>query len=127
MRVRGSCNCGAVRFSVTDPLARTTACHCGQCRKQSGHYWASAAAPEENYDIQGEPRWYESSPTAKRAFCSVCGCFLFWKAHAEREMSFSLGALDGDAKKMRLTENIFYDCKGEYYDVADDLPKRGSW
>jgi hypothetical protein len=37
----GSCLCGAVKFTVEGELAGPDACHCGQCRKTSGHYWAS--------------------------------------------------------------------------------------
>jgi hypothetical protein len=38
---RGSCLCGEVRFTVASALPAPDACHCHQCRKQSGHFWAS--------------------------------------------------------------------------------------
>ena len=44
MKIRGSCECGEVTFSVTGPLSPTFACHCSQCRKTSGHYWAATVA-----------------------------------------------------------------------------------
>ena len=33
---KGSCLCGAVHFEVRGPLGPPDACHCTQCRKQSG-------------------------------------------------------------------------------------------
>ena len=37
----GSCLCGGVAFEMRGPLEPVTACHCIQCRKQTGNYWAS--------------------------------------------------------------------------------------
>ena len=34
----GSCLCGAVAFEITGPLRPVIACHCHQCRKQTGTY-----------------------------------------------------------------------------------------
>ena len=116
----GSCNCGAVRFTVDGGEQSVTACHCGQCRKQSGHHWASGYAPMDKFQIEGTPRWYSASPTAKRGFCAICGCFLFWKAHDEDGMSFSLGAIDGPTG-LRLQKHIFTADKGDYYDIADGV------
>ena len=118
----GSCNCGNIAFSV-DADDRATACHCGQCRKQSGHYWASGEAPADAFAIRGDVRWYEASPTAKRGFCPTCGAFLFWKHKDEDKMSFSLGAVDGPTG-LRLQRHIFTAYRGDYYDIADGVPHR---
>jgi len=120
--LNGSCNCGAVTFSVV-PEDRATACHCGQCRKQSGHHWVSGQAAVDAFDITGNVTWYEASPTATRGFCPVCGCWLFWKAHDEDKMSFSLGVIDGPTG-LSLQRHIFVSDKGDYYDLNDDLPKK---
>ncbi len=37
----GSCLCGAVRYTVDAEFTGANACHCSQCRRQSGHYWAA--------------------------------------------------------------------------------------
>lgn len=118
--LKGSCNCKAITFTVTGPCDSVAACHCGQCRKQSGHYWAAAYAPVDQITIQGQPRWYEASATAKRGFCGTCGAFLFWKAHDEDGMSFALGALDGETGLM-MEKHIFVADKGDYYQIADGL------
>ncbi len=119
---KGHCLCEAVTFTVTGPLGRATACHCGQCRKQSGHHWASSSAAEADIAITGKVKWYAASTTAKRGFCETCGSFLFWKAHDEDRISFALGALDAPTG-VRLESHIFVADKGDYYDIADNLPQ----
>ena len=76
--LKGSCQCGIVRFDVTDVPTAPTACHCVQCRKQSGHYLASANVPKASVSITGVEHltWYQSSEKVKRGFCSKCGSWL---------------------------------------------------
>lgn len=118
----GHCLCGAVTFTVNAEPTGASACHCGQCRRQSGHVWASAQAPENAVEISGPVRWHEASATAKRGFCPTCGSFLFWKAHDEDHLSFSLGSLDTPTGA-RLEKHIFVADKGDYYEIADGLPQ----
>ncbi len=120
--LKGSCLCKAVTFDVTAEN-RATACHCSQCRKQSGHYWGSGQAHLDDVAITGEVRWFEASAKAKRGFCPTCGSFLFWKAHDEDKISFSLGVIDGPTG-LTLQRHIFTGDKGDYYDIADGLPQR---
>ena len=121
--LEGSCLCGNVTFRVTGAPRGVSACHCGQCRKQSGHVWSSAYVPEADLEISGEVTWYEATPAAKRGFCGTCGAFLFWKAHDEDTMSFALGALDGPTG-LKLEKHIFTADKGDYYDIADGVPQK---
>jgi hypothetical protein len=57
-----SCFCGAVRFSVAAGLAAPNACHCGMCRKTSGHYFASAEVKKADLQLHSAEalRWYGS-------------------------------------------------------------------
>ena len=116
----GSCLCGDVRFELRGPLDGVIACHCTQCRKQSGHYWAAMQVPDDALTITGEVRWYEASPIAKRGFCPTCGSFLFWKGHAEDDTGVALGALDGPTG-LKLERHIFTADKGDYYDITDTV------
>ncbi len=121
--MRGSCLCGAVRFEAPDDPKGASVCHCGQCRKQSGHVWSSAFAPETEVRVAGEVRWYASSPEARRGFCPVCGSFLFWTRDGEGTMSFALGAIDGPTG-LTLEKHIFTRSKGDYYEIADGVPQK---
>lgn len=118
--MRGSCLCGAVSFAVHAPAQGFVVCHCDQCRRQSGHVWASAHVPDEALVIGGTPRWYHSSDSARRGFCPVCGSFLFWKHVGDPHISFALGAVDGPTQA-KLKKHIFTASKGDYYDITDDL------
>ena len=68
MTARGSCLCGAVSYKVDASLRDVHACHCTQCRKQSGHYVAAAAAPRAAVEIEGAESvtWYVSTPGVRR-------------------------------------------------------------
>lgn len=116
----GSCNCGAIRFSAKGTLCPPAACHCSQCRKQSGHFWASVRVLDDDLIIDGTPSWYQSSKSARRGFCPTCGAFLFWKSDADPDTSVALGAIDG-ATGLGLTRHIYTGEKGDYYDL---LPSR---
>lgn len=118
--LNGSCLCGGVTFSATGTARDPAACHCSQCRKQSGHYWAAVNVPMGGFDVQGDVRWYNASQAAKRGFCPTCGSFLFWKGHDEDEMGVALGALDGPTG-LRLHRHIFTEDKGDYYDITDNV------
>ena len=120
--ITGQCLCGDVTFTVNAPAKGPSSCHCKQCRRQSGHLWSSAYAPETAVDIQGPVAWYEASPSAKRGFCPRCGSFLFWKAHDEDTMSFALGAVN-EPTGITLERHIFTADKGDYYVIADSLPQ----
>ena len=36
---KGSCLCGKITLEVTGPMRDVLACHCSQCRKQTGSYY----------------------------------------------------------------------------------------
>ena len=120
--MKGSCLCGAVTYRVDGTPKGASACHCGQCRKQSGHVWSSAYVDDDKLAIEGEVQWYQSSPQAKRGFCPVCGSFLFWKLGTDDHISFSLGSLDGDTG-LTLEKHSCTADKGDYYDIADGVPQ----
>lgn len=121
--LRGSCLCGDIRFEVRGSPRGVSACHCSQCRKQSGGVWHSAHVPDGDLTIIGVPLWFEASATARRGSCPRCGAFLFWKAQAENSTSFALGAVDGPTG-LSLSKHIFVAGKGDYYHIADGVPQR---
>jgi hypothetical protein len=120
----GSCLCGAVTFEVTAPLRGPDACHCTQCRRQSGHFWASTDVARSDLNIQGSAKitWFQSSDKVRRGFCSVCGSVLFWDPIRRDFMGVAMGAFDPPTGT-RLAVHIFVAEKGDYYDIADGLPQ----
>jgi hypothetical protein len=121
---RGSCLCGAVRFTVDGELPGPDACHCVQCRKHSGHYFASADVPRAALTVEGGDKvaWYQSSEKVRRGFCSVCGSSLFWDPVHKDWTAVAMGAFDPPTGT-RLARHIFTAEQGDYYDIADGLPQ----
>lgn len=121
---KGSCLCGAVRFEVAGELPPPDACHCSQCRRQSGHFWASTDVPRAALTLEGGDRltWYQASDKVRRGFCSTCGSFLFWEPIGRDKIAVAMGAFDPPTGT-RLAHHIFVADKGDYYDIADGLPQ----
>ena len=121
---KGSCLCGAVTFEVEGELHPPDACHCRQCRKQSGHYFASTDVPRSAVTVHGGDKvtWFRSSEKVRRGFCSICGSALFWDPIEKDWTGLSMGAFDG-ATGTRLRIHIFVADKGDYYDIGDGLPQ----
>ncbi len=118
----GRCLCGAVRFEVSGPLAPPHACHCGQCRRQSGHFVASTRVRRSAYSLVEDRglKWYRSSEFARRGFCAECGCAMLWDDGGE-DVYISMGCFE-QPTGVTLTRHIFADEKGDYYDISDGLP-----
>jgi hypothetical protein len=121
---KGSCLCGAVSFEVEGELPPPDACHCTACRKHSGHYFASTDVPRSALTIAGEDKvgWFQSSGKVRRGFCSVCGSSLFWDPVFRDWIAIAMGAFD-DRTATHLKMHIFVAEKGDYYDIADGLPR----
>lgn len=120
----GSCLCGAVSFEVAGDLHAPDACHCVQCRKQSGHVWASTDVKREALTLSGDEhvRWYQSSEKVRRGFCKTCGSFLFWDPIGRASIAIAMGAFDKPTQ-VSLGMHIFVADKGDYYEIADGLPQ----
>lgn len=123
-KASGGCLCGAVRYEVSGPLREVSFCHCGQCRKSSGHYVAATACADQDLKLTEERglRWFASSEEASRGFCQHCGSSLFWRRNAAARTSIMAGSFDGDVG-LRLKRHIFVADKGPYYTLDDALPK----
>ena len=121
--VSGSCYCGAVRYRAKGVKPQVTECHCSQCRKQSGHRYATTGVKTSGLEIDGADTitWYQASPSAERGFCSVCGSTLFWRRGGADHTAILAGSID-EPNGLRLTKHIFVANKGGYYEINDGLP-----
>ncbi|MEM7121730.1 MAG: GFA family protein [Pseudomonadota bacterium] len=129
--LKGTCLCGAVRLEVAGELEHPAeACHCSQCRKQSGHFLAAVNVRRTALTVHGEDKvtWYQSSDQVKRGFCSVCGSSLFWYPLMEDYAftSVAMGLFDSSTGG-RLAKHTFVDDKGDYYDLDDGVPQSKSY
>ena len=122
----GGCLCGGVHFEIQGSLRPVLSCHCSQCRKTSGHFWAATEVQQDQIDIRdtGTLRWYRSSDFAQRGFCNRCGASLFWR-RVGREEFLSIGAGCIDVPTGLVTQaHIFVDDASDYYQI---LPSETQW
>jgi hypothetical protein len=94
----GGCNCGAVRFEVTEPFEASMYCHCTRCQRRNGTAASVNArtTPEAFRIVQGEDRiraWDPPGGAAKH-FCGDCGSALF--SRSPGSIGVRLGTIDGD-------------------------------
>ena len=124
-RGTGGCLCGAVRYEVSGPLRPVVDCHCTMCRRTSGHFAAfTATRPEDLVLTESEGlRWYQSSATARRGFCEVCGSSLFWEPDSGERVSIAAGTLDLPTG-LETVVHVFVEDAGDYYEIGDGLPQR---
>ncbi|MGH1576867.1 GFA family protein [Planktotalea sp.] len=121
----GGCLCGGVSYELHGELRPSVACHCDQCRKTSGHYVSATQVGGDQLVLTRDETlsWFQSSPEAKRGFCNRCGSSLFWQ-HVDDGGATSVmsGTIDG-ATGITTGKHIFTAFKGDYYDIADNLPQ----
>ena len=120
----GSCLCGAVQFTIQGAMREVSACHCTQCRKQTGHYYATTEVADDRLSVEGTGNltWYRASNFAGRGFCRICGSALFWKRDGGASTSILAGALDGPTG-LTIGRHIYCAFKGDYYEITDGKPQ----
>ena len=97
----GGCNCGAVRFEVTEPLPIAGYCHCKRCQRRSGAAASASAhpAPGSFRIVAGEDaltRW-KPEVGGEKWFCGICGSHIYANNPSHPDsIGIRLGAFDGD-------------------------------
>ena len=121
--IKGRCECGDVVFELADYRNTVTFCHCSQCRRTSGHYWASTVAKIADLTFVKETglTWYQSSKKARRGFCKTCGASLFYQPTGTDHYGVAAGCLDLPTA-MTPGKHIFTADKADYYASPDDAP-----
>lgn len=124
----GGCLCAGVTFEIKGSLRPVLACHCSQCRKTSGHYWAATEVRCDQINIRdaGTLRWYRSSEFARRGFCNRCGASIFWQEDTKDEsISIGAGCIDMPTG-LAMGAHIFVEDASDYYRIpADDKQPSG--
>ena len=97
----GRCNCGAVRYVVTEPLERASYCRCKRCQRRSG----AAASPQVHpapgafQVVEGQEalRMWRPPGGGEKWFCGAFGSSLFGSNPSHPDpVGIRMGTLDGD-------------------------------
>jgi hypothetical protein len=129
--IRGSCLCGSVHVEIDEPLEHAPeACHCTQCRKQTGSFLIAVNVRRTALQIRGAEavQWYRSSEQVRRGFCGVCGSTLFWDPllAGYQWIGVAMGCID-TALHVRIAKHTFVGDKGGYYEITDGAPQSSSY
>lgn len=125
---KGSCLCGAVKYSVDKIEKEMAHCHCTMCRKFHGAAFATfGEARAENFHwLSGKEnlKEYLGVNGSKRLFCDNCGSSLvFMPSNDNGEcVEFTLGTLDSDIPN-RPDAHIFMHYSACWNPVTDSLPQ----
>lgn len=114
----GTCHCGRVRVTLPGDSAGVIACHCADCQKLHGNYFALLAADRSQVSWEGEEHieWYRSSPANERGFCRHCGSRLAKRPVEGSRIMVSAGLFDR-ALPRRVTRNLWEEQKPAWYDA----------
>jgi len=89
----GGCQCGRIRFRARIESSDAYLCHCRMCQRAVGNVSiAFVNLPQAAVTWEQEPDWYESSPIAKRPFCSKCGTPLGFRYNDSDKCDLHVGA-----------------------------------
>ncbi len=81
--LEGGCQCGAIRYRITQAPLTLYACHCTECQSQSGSgFGLSMPVPRDALKVEGAApsSWSRQAASGRQVqcrFCKVCGTRLF--------------------------------------------------
>jgi hypothetical protein len=124
-RLRGSCECGAVRYRVADEFLYAANCHCSRCRAATGSAFKAFAGIErpklELADGAGA-LLVHGEEHAHDARCASCGSLLYSVVRDGEYVHVAMGSLV-DPPSIRPSEHIYVGSKAAWYEITDDLPQ----
>lgn len=102
MKLGGGCQCGSIRYELSQTPLDLYVCHCKECRKQSASaFGISVVVPLATFRLtQGEPKFWsretDTGHTLDSAFCPDCGSRLWHQRRGSADtISVKGGSLDG--------------------------------
>lgn len=122
----GGCMCGRVRFVAEVAGDEAYLCHCRMCQRATGSVSIAFVqiAPARVHWLSA-PDWYDSSPIAKRPFCSACGTSLgfAYKDASRGSMDLTVASFD-DPSRFRPVMHAGKESLLEAWIDTSDLPRQ---
>jgi hypothetical protein len=128
-RATGGCQCGKIRYEVSERAQELYHCHCGMCRKVHGAVFGTySIVPRSAFHLTegaNDLGRFESSPGVVRFFCKGCGCQIYCEDARRPAITFHAPAsLDaGFTPGHSAARHIYVASKACWYEIADDLPQ----
>jgi hypothetical protein len=121
----GKCECGTVRYKVSDAFLYAANCHCSNCRAATGSaFKAFAGIERDKLEItNGQDKiMVFGEEDLNNTRCGVCGALLFSVVREGGYVHVAMGSLV-DAPSIRPTEHIFVGSKAAWFEITDELPQ----
>ena len=92
----GGCQCGALRFHVTELRDNPHVCYCRMCQKAVGNLFAALVGVynDKLTWTRGTPATFRSSDHVDRGFCQHCGTPLFYRNLDSTSIGLTIGSFD---------------------------------
>jgi hypothetical protein len=96
----GGCACGRIRYTANIDSEEAYLCHCRMCQRASGNVsLAMKNVKQAAVTWEREPDYFQSSPIARRGFCSACGTSLtFQYLEGTDKMDLIVGTFDDPSR-----------------------------
>ena len=130
LSLTGGCNCGAVRFEVTEPLTGAGYCHCRRCQRRTGTAASASAYPVPGSFriVAGEDklRAWKPDDGFEKWFCGECGSAMFSRDPQDAQtVGIRMGVFDDDPG-VRPGARNFVSFAAPWEPIPDDgLPRSG--
>ena len=128
MEIRGGCQCGKVRFTLSQPPIAMRVCWCRDCQYfAAGNATINVVFKSEALRVEGELRDYESVAESgnrmHRRFCPNCGTPVFSAAESRPHLVIVRnGALD-DTELLEPSATIWTDSAPDWAWIDEALPQ----
>lgn len=123
----GRCHCGAVQLRVPrDRAFGVVACHCDDCQRLHGNFFAMLAAEREAVAIEGADALvaYASSATVRRSFCRHCGSRIAKDAQGSPRLLLSMGLFGRDTG-LAIRRQVWSESHPDWYALPPTLTAPG--
>jgi len=122
MQLKGSCHCGAVRFSLESETPYPYLhCYCSICRKTAGGggYAINIMGKADTFRKRGRTRIYRATRGGgERHFCPACGSALWvWDKHWPDWIYPFASAIDSRLPAPKERQHILLDSKANWVPV----------
>lgn len=125
--LRGTCQCGAIRVTLTGEPTDVTLCHCSTCQKAGGGAFMAAVGSRRQQmaiaDSAGTLAYWRSGPGTRRSFCARCGTPVgFHQDDTQRDRITVWRGLFDDPTALVPTRQIWTDSRPEWVCRIEALP-----
>lgn len=124
--IEGSCQCGGVKYQLSEPPLMVIACHCKECQKLSTSAFSITAVVKSNsVKFEGEmvewSRVADSGNTNGAKFCPGCGNRIYHFNPAEPDKIKLKPSTLSDTSILNPTAHVWVSQKQAWYEIPEGV------